>query len=115
MSIGRALDQLGSTLAIVAAQAAPTAATDGYYTKAHRFVNVNVALTAGTSVDVQVYLYNGAGWVLYTDVPTTTVTAANGGGLLQLEIRGQPRIAVRCTNLVGVGCSVNVFVTGVTY
>jgi len=115
MSIGRALDQLGATLNIQAAQAAPSTATDGYYSKGHRFVNVNVAVTVGTSVDVQVYLYNGQGWVLYTDVPTTTVTAANGGGLLQLEIRGQPRIAVRVTNLVGAGATANVFLTGVTY
>lgn len=109
------LQQIGLTSGIVLAQAAPTLATDGFETRGERFVNVNVAFTAGTSADVQIYLHNGSGWVLYTDVPTTTVLSANGGGLFQLEVRGQPRIYVRVTNLVGAGCSVNVFCTAVTY
>ena len=115
MALHSSLQQIGLTSGIVLAQSAPTLATDGFDTRGERFCNVNVVLTAGTSCDVQIYLYNGASWMLYTDVPTTTVTAANGGGLLQLEIRGQPRIAVRVTNLVGAGATANVFLTGVTY
>lgn len=115
MASAAMLDPIGATDAIQAAQNAPTAATDGYDTKAHRFVNVTVHVTVGTSVDVQVYLWSGQAWVLYTDVPTTTVTAANGGGIFQLETRGYPRIAVRVTNLVGAGCTANVFARGVTY
>lgn len=113
MALGSKLDRIGATGSIQAAQAAPSAATDGYETKNHRYVNVSVHVTAGTSADVQIYLYTGSGWVLYTDVPTTTVTTA--GGIFQLEIRGYPRIAVRVTNLVGVGCNVNVLADGVTY
>lgn len=115
MALASALDRIGATGNIQAAQAAPTLATDGYETKAHRFVNVSVHVTAGTSVDVQVYLYTGSGWVLYTDVPTTTVLASNGGGVFQLETRGYPRIAVRVTNLVGAGCTANVIADAVTY
>ena len=115
MALHSSLTQIGLTSGIAVAQAAPTLATDGFDTRGERFCNVNVALTAGTSCDVQIYLYNGSGWVLYTDVPTTTVLASNGGGLFQLEVRGQPRIFARVTNLVGAGCSVDVFATAVTY
>jgi hypothetical protein len=115
MAVAAMLDRLGATGNIQAAQNAPSAATDGYETKAHRFVNVSVHVTVGTSVDVQVYLYTGQAWVLYTDVPTTTVTSANGGGVFQLELRGYPRIAIRVTNLIGAGCTANVFADGVTY
>jgi hypothetical protein len=114
MAFAPMIERLGATGSIQAAQAAPSAATDGYETKAHRYVNVSVHVTVGTSVDVQIYLYTGQAWVLYTDVPTTTVTAANGGGVFQLELRGYPRIAVRVTNLVG-GATANVFADGVTY
>jgi hypothetical protein len=115
MAFAPMIERLGATGNIQAAQAAPSAATDGYETKAHRYVNVSVHVTVGTSVDVQVYLYTGQAWVLYTDVPTTTVTAANGGGVFQLEMRGYPRIAVRVTNLIGAGATANVFADGVTY
>lgn len=115
MAFAPMIERLGATGNIQAAQNAPSAATDGYETKAHRFVNVSVHVTVGTSVDVQIYLYTGQAWVLYTDVPTTTVTAANGGGVFQLELRGYPRIAVRITNLVGAGATANVFADGVTY
>lgn len=115
MALHSSLQQIGLTSGIAVAQSAPTLATDGFDTRGERFCNVNVVLTAGTSCDVQIYLYNGANWVLYTDVPTTTVLSANGGGLFQLEIRGQPRIFARITNLVGAGASVNVFATAVTY
>jgi len=113
MALGSKLDRIGLTTNIQAAQAAPTTASQGYDTKNHRYVNVSVAVTAGTSVDVQVYLYSGDGWILYTDVPTTTVTTA--GGIFQLEIRGYPRIYVRLTNLVGVGCTAQVSADAVTY
>lgn len=115
MALGSKLDRIGATGNIQAAQNAPSAATDGYETKNHRFVNVSVHVTAGTSVDIQVYLYTGQAWVLYTDVPTTTVVAANGGGIFQLETRGYPRVAVRVTNLIGAGCTANVFADAVTY
>lgn len=115
MAFAPMIERLGATGNIQAAQGAPSAATDGYETKAHRFANVSVHVTVGTSVDVQVYLYTGQAWVLYTDVPTTTVTSANGGGVLQLELRGYPRIAVRVTNLIGAGATANVFADGVTY
>jgi len=115
MAFAPMIERLGATGNIQAAQNAPSAATDGYETKAHRFVNVSVHVTVGTSVDVQIYLYTGQAWVLYTDVPTTTVTSANGGGVFQLELRGYPRIAVRVTNLVGAGATANVFADGVTY
>lgn len=113
MALGSKLDRIGATGTIQAAQNAPSAATDGYETKNHRYVNVSVHVTAGTSVDVQVYLYSGSGWILYTDVPVTTVTTA--GGIFQLETRGYPRIAVQITNLVGAGCTANVIADGVTY
>jgi hypothetical protein len=56
MALGSKLDRIGATGSIQAAQNAPSAATDGYETKNHRYVNVSVHVTAGTSVDVQVYL-----------------------------------------------------------
>lgn len=115
MSIARQLDFLGTTTGIAAATAAPTTATQGYETKGHRFVNLWISCAAGTSVDVQVYVYRPMmGWFLYTDVPTTTLLTANGGGLLQLELRGASRVYVRHTNFVG-GLTSAVVAEGVTY
>lgn len=107
---------LGSATGIIAATGAPSLATDGYATLGNRFVNVWVDMAGGTSCDVQVYLYRTTvGWILYTDVPTTTVLTANGGGLFQLEPRGAERIYVRLINFVGGGATAGIFVDGVTY
>ncbi len=114
MSIGRQLDILYTAMGIAAPTAAPTLATDGFETKGHRFVNLWVSAAGGTSVDVSVYLYNGFGWVLYTDVPTTTMTTANGGGLLQLEVRGAQRVYLRHNSFNG-GVTSGIKAEGVTY
>ena len=61
MAFAPMIERLGATGNIQAAQNAPSSATDGYETKAHRFVNVTVHVTVGTSVDVQVYLWTEIG------------------------------------------------------
>ena len=114
MSIAKQLDLIGSTQNIVAATAAPTLATDGFETKGHRFVNLWVSAAGGTSVDVSVYVYNGFGWILYTDVPTTTMSTANGGGILQLELRGAQRVYLRHNSFNG-GVTSGIKAEGVTY
>lgn len=115
MSIAKAVDFLGSTSGIVAATAAPTTATQGYETKGHRFVNLWVSCSAGTSVDVSVYIYRiGIGWLLYTDVPTTTMLTANGGGILQLELRGAQRVYLRHNSFNG-GVTSGIVAEGITY
>lgn len=107
---------LGSATGIIGATGAPTLATDGYSTLSNRYVNVWVGLAGGTSCDVQIYVYQATvGWLLYTDVPTTTVLTANGGGLFQLELRGASRVYARLTNFVGVGATAAIVVEGVTY
>lgn len=115
MSIAKALDMIGSTQNLVAATAAPTLATDGYATKGHRFVNLWVSCSGGTSVDVSVYVYRQfMGWMLYTDVPTTTLLTANGGGLLQLELRGCERVYLRHNSFNG-GVTSSIVAEAVTY
>lgn len=115
MSIAKQLDFLGATTGIVAATAAPTLATDGYETKGHRFVNLWVSCSGGTSVDVTVYIYTtGIGWILYTDVPSTNFSTANGGGILQLELRGAQRVYLRHNTFTG-GVTSAIRAEGVTY
>lgn len=115
MSIGRQLDIIGSTQNIALATAAPTLATDGYATKGHRFINLWVSCSGGTSVDVSVYVYRQyMGWILYTDVPTTTMLTANGGGLLQLELRGAERVYLRHVSFNG-GVTSGILAEAVTY
>lgn len=115
MSIAKQLDLIGSTSGIIAATAAPTLATEGYETKGHRFVNLWVSCVGGTSVDVSVYVYRQfMGWMLYTDVPTTTLSTANGGGLLQLELRGVQRVYLRHNSFNG-GVTSGILAEAVTY
>lgn len=115
MSIAKQLDFLGQTSAIIAATGAPTLATQGYETKGHRYINLWVSCSGGTSVDVTVYIYRtGIGWLLYTDVPQTTLLTANGGGILQLELRGAQRVYVRHNSFNG-GVTSGIVAEGVTY
>jgi len=115
--------KLGSVAGIAAVTAAPTLATDGFPTNGYRFINFWVKPALFTSVDVTVYLYRPAtapatGWVLYTDVPLTTVLTANGGGFLQLEPRGAVRIALRINTVVPVAPfvgTVSILAEGMTY
>lgn len=95
---------------------APSAATDGFPTNNHRFVNVWLKLVEFTSADLTIYLYSSqnTNWMLYTDVPQTTFTTANGGGVLQLETRGASRIYARVPSVSGNGTGSFSF-EGLTY
>ena len=106
---------LGSSSGITSANGTPSGASAGFATSYQRFLNIWVGLTGGTSVDVQFWVWRtGIGWVLYVDVPQTTVTTANTGGFFQLEMRGAERIYVQLLNLVGPP-TCQIFVEGVTY
>lgn len=120
MSFGTAYQYLGQAAGIVAATAAPTLPTDGFDTFSMRFVNIWLALSGGTSADIVVWLYRAspdgsiAQWVLYTDVPQTTYLTANGGGVMQLELRGAERIYIQFPN-VTVGTTASYHMYGVNY
>lgn len=106
---------LGTISSLTAVNGTPSGASAGFPTDYQRFVNLWLGLTGGTSVDVAVWVYRtGIGWVLYADVPTTTITTTNGGGFFQLEMRGAERIYFQFTNFVGPP-TVRVVVEGVTY
>lgn len=92
-------------------------ATIGFDTQMLRFVNVWVGLTGGTSFAVNIYVFNADAsmWYLYTDVPTTTVLTANGGGLFQLELRGVDRVYCRVSSPSGAGATAGIGFYGVTY
>lgn len=112
--------QLGYTTNIRSANGTPSGASAGYSTSFQRFINIWVGLAGGTSVDVSIWVYRtGIGWVLYADVPTTTVTTANGGGFFQLEMRGAERIYIQLANFVGTSPpptpAVALLVEGITY
>jgi hypothetical protein len=90
-------------------------ATDGFGTNNFRFINFWVELVGFTSIDVTVYVYHpDVGWVLYTDVPTTTLLTANGGGFIQVETRGVPRVAMKINAVVGAGTA-DIIAEGMTY
>lgn len=106
---------LGFASNITLANGTPSGATAGFATNYQRFVNVWIGLTGGTSVDVSVWVWRtGVGWVFYSDVPTTTITTANGGGFFQLEMRGAERIYIQLANLVGPP-TIRLLVEGITY
>ena len=95
-------EAIGTAAGVATTTAAPSTATDGIDTKQHRFVNCWIKLVGGTSANFTVYLYRSAiGWIQYTDVPETTLTTANGGGVIQIEPRGADRVYVRCTSVTG--------------
>lgn len=89
--------------------------TLGFDTQCLRFINAWVGLVGGTSFNVMFYVFDGTAWYLYTDVPTTTVLTANGGGFFQLEMRGITRVYVRVLTPVGAGVSAGIKVEGVSY
>ena len=121
MAFGTPPQYLGKTTGIIAGTSAPSTATDGFDALQMRFVNAWVRLTNGTSCDVSVYLYNSApgalqgGWYLYTDVPTTTITTTNGGGVFQIETRGAQRVYVRLQSFVGANATADIILYGVNY
>lgn len=103
------------TFSTAAANGTPTLASQGQETQLARYVNVWYKLTGGTSVTTRIWLYRDViGWILYTDIPTTTILTANGGGILQIETRGAQRVYVELITFVGPP-TVNVRVDVVTY
>ena len=98
------------------ANSTPSGATDGYATGGNRFLNIWYNMSAGsTSVTTRIWFYRqSVGWVLYTDVPTTTILTANGGGFLQLEARGVQRVYVELITFTG-NPTVDVHIDGITY
>ena len=113
--IGPQPQELGTFTGIVAAMPPPTLDSQGVATNGARFVNVWVGMTGGTSVVFQVYLYRTVqGWSYYGDVPATTLTTTNGGGIFQLELRGAERVYAQLTSLVG-GPTCSLLYEGVTY
>ena len=118
MPFGPMVTTLGTAGPFVGDNGSPIggAATLGFDTQYLRFVNTWVKLTNGTSFDVLFYVYNSASqWMLYVDVPQTTVTTANGGGFFQLEMRGIERFYCRVLNPVGANVTANLLIQGVSY
>jgi hypothetical protein len=111
--VGAAPITLGSATGIAAATAAPTVIADGFPTYNCRFVDLRIKITGGTSANFTVYLWDdlAANWILYTDVPETTLLTANAGGVIQIEPRTADRVYVRCTSVSG-GVSVSVYALG---
>ena len=112
--IGPFPQQLG-TFTTNAANGTPSGATAGSFTQAARFVNVWYDLTGGTSCTTRIWLFrHTVQWVLYTDIPTTTILTANGGGLLQIETRGAERVYVEIVAVTGPP-TIAVYIDGVNY
>lgn len=98
-----------------AANGSPGGANAGFDPQLSRFVNVWYKLAGGTSVTTRIWLYRDTiGWILYTDIPTTTMLTANGGGIIQVETRGAQRVYVELVTFVGPP-TVTVFADAVTY
>lgn len=106
---------LGSVTGLAAANGTPSAATAGFATAGSRFINLWYNMSGGTSVTTRVWLYRElVGWILYTDIPTTTLLTANGGGIIQVETRGAQRIYAEVITFVGPP-TVGIYFDGVTY
>jgi len=107
---------LGSATGIAAANGTPSGATAGFATGGQRYINVWYSMSAGsTSVTTRIWLYRELiGWVLYTDIPTTTILTANQGGVIQLESRGAQRIYIELITFTG-SPTVGIYVDGVSY
>lgn len=107
---------LGATLNLSGTSSVPMFSSSGFYTYGNRFVDLRVKLTSGTSANFTVYLYNSQSndWILYTDVPETTLYTANGGGVFQIEPRTAQRVYLRYTSGSG-SVTASIFAYGITY
>lgn len=109
--------ELGRFTSSVSSPGIPTTDTDGYACYGARYANlwIQASDTIVARIYVYIYLYRtGIGWIRYVDVPSWEPAYVSTNGLLmEIEIRGAERIAIR--RLGSTGTVGTILIEGFTY